>query len=125
MRGASGVRARPKCAAQRFRQGSVNPITEEKETQMSTNDTYLAVFLGSRNGSRMKAWMEMSESERKAKEQEGMAAWGGWMQKHQASIVSMGGPLGKTNKVTAKGVEDVSNDLGGYVVVRANSHEAA
>jgi hypothetical protein len=39
------------------------------------NDTYLAVFLGSKTSSRMEAWMALSEAERRAKEQEGMAAW--------------------------------------------------
>jgi hypothetical protein len=92
---------------------------------MSTNDTYLAVFLGNMNSPRMKAWMAMPEAERRAKEQEGMAAWGAWMQKHQALLVSSGGPLGKTKKVTANGIEDASNNLGGFVVVRAASHEAA
>src|SRR5579863_949480 len=92
---------------------------------MSTNDTYLAVFLGNRNGARMKAWMAMPEAERRAKEQEGMAAWGAWMEKHHAAIVTTGGPLGKTKKVTSHGIEDASNELGGFVIVRAASHEAA
>ena len=42
---------------------------------MTTNDTYLAVFLGSKTSPRMKAWMALPEAERRAKEQEGMAAW--------------------------------------------------
>ena len=37
----------------------------------------------------------------------------------------MGGPLGKTKKVSQRGVEDTSNDLGAFVVVRADSHAAA
>jgi hypothetical protein len=45
---------------------------------MTTNDTYLAVFLGSKTSSRMKAWMALPEAERHAKEQEGMAAWKAW-----------------------------------------------
>ena len=93
---------------------------------MTTNDTYLAVLLGSKTSPRMKAWMALPEGERRAKEQEGMAAWKAWMEKHHASLVqSVGGPLGKTKKVTARGIEDVSNELGGFLVVRADSHEAA
>ena len=91
---------------------------------MSTNE-FLAVFVGSPNSPRMKAWMAMPEAERKAKEQEGMAAWHGWMQKHQSVLVGNGGPLGKTKKVSAHGIEDISNQLSGFVVVRADSHEAA
>ncbi|MDB5474825.1 MAG: hypothetical protein JWP49_336 [Phenylobacterium sp.] len=55
----------------------------------------------------------------------GMAAWGKWMETHAASIVDTGGPLGKTKKVSAAGVSDVSNNLAGYVVLEADSHEAA
>jgi hypothetical protein len=92
---------------------------------MSTNDTFLAVFLGSKDSPRMKAWMALPEAQRRAKEQEGMSAWKGWMEKHHAAIVTGGGPLGKTKKVTPHGIEDVSNELSAFVVVRASSHEAA
>jgi len=37
---------------------------------------YLAVFTGNMNSPRFAAWMAMPEAERKAKEQEGIAAWG-------------------------------------------------
>ncbi len=86
---------------------------------------YLAVFVGSRDNPRMTAWMAMSDAERKAKEQEGMAAWGGWMAKHKDAIVGEGGPLGKTKRVSASGIADASNNMGAFVVVRADSHEAA
>ena len=92
---------------------------------MSTNDTFLAVFLGSKDSPRMKAWLALPEAERRAKEQEGMAGWKGWMEKHHAAIVSSGGPLGKTKRVSPHGIADVSNDLSAFVVVRAASHEAA
>ena len=56
---------------------------------------------------------------------EGMAAWGAWMHKHAASIVDAGGPLGVTKRVSAEGIVDTHNAVGGYVVVEAESHEAA
>jgi DNA/RNA endonuclease YhcR with UshA esterase domain len=37
----------------------------------------------------------------------------------------MGGPLGKTKRVDAAGVNDISNEMGGFTVVRAASHEDA
>jgi hypothetical protein len=92
---------------------------------MSTNDTYLAIFVGSKTSARMQAWNAMTESERAAKQKEGGAAWGAWMAKHGASVVAGGGPLGKTKRVSERGVEDTSNELGAFVVVRAPSHEAA
>lgn len=88
-------------------------------------NAYLAVFLGAKDSPRMAAWMAMPEAERKAKEQEGIAAWGAWMQKHHDVIAFAGGPLGKTKRVSSAGVADVSNQMGGFVVVRAESHEAA
>ena len=91
---------------------------------MST-DTYLAVFLGSKTSPKWAAWNALSESERKAKEQEGMAAWKGWVEKHQGAIQAMGGPLGKTKKVDGKGLADIANEMGAFTVVRAASHEAA
>ena len=90
-----------------------------------SNDTYLAVFLGSKTSPRMKAWMALPEGERKAKEKEGITAWKAWIEKHASATAAMGGPLGKTKKITPGGISDVSDDLSGYMVVRADSHEAA
>jgi len=91
---------------------------------MSSN-SYLAIFLGSKTSSRMQAWMALPEAQRRAKEQEGMAAWKSWMEKHHAAVVGGGGPLGKTKQITERGVDDVSNEMGAFMVVRAESHEAA
>lgn len=92
---------------------------------MSTNNTYLAVFLGSKTSPRRAAWDALPEVERRTKAREGIAAWKAWAEKHHATIVAMGGPLGKTKRVTQRGVNDTSNELGGFTVVRAESHEAA
>ncbi len=92
---------------------------------MSTNNTYLAVFCGSKTSPRRAAWDALPEAERRAKEREGMAAWKAWVERYQNVIVAMGGPLGKTKKVTQGGIEDSSNALGAFTVVRAESHEAA
>src|SRR6516162_7066579 len=101
------------------------PVKRKKGNCMSTNDTYLAVFLGSKTSPKMKTWNSLPEAERRAKEREGMAAWKAWVEKHQGAIVAMGGPLGKTKKITQRGIEDISNDMGAFTVVRAESNEAA
>jgi hypothetical protein len=88
-------------------------------------NTYLAIFLGDKDSPRMAAWMAMPDAERKAKEQEGIAAWKGWMEKHHGVVVGEGGPLGKTKRVSNDGVADVSNLMSGFVLVRAESHDAA
>jgi hypothetical protein len=54
----------------------------------------------------------------------GMDAWMAWSQKAAASIVDMGGPLGKSLRVTPAGASPVANDLGGYSVLQGESKEA-
>jgi hypothetical protein len=92
---------------------------------MSTDSSYLAVFLGSKTSARRLAWDALPEAERRAKEREGMLAWKAWAETHHAAIVAMGGPLGKTKKITLRGIAETSNDMGAFTVVRAASHEAA
>ncbi len=89
------------------------------------SDTYLAVFVGSKNSAKMAAWTALSETERKAKEKAGIAAWKAWVEKHQKALVETGGPLGKTKRVGPDGISDVSNEMGAFSVVRAESHQAA
>jgi hypothetical protein len=92
---------------------------------MSTNNTFLAVFLGSKASPKMAAWNALPEKEQQAKMAEGINAWKAWVNNHQSIIVGMGGPLGKTKKVNQSGINDVSNEMSGYTIVRADSHEAA
>jgi hypothetical protein len=55
----------------------------------------------------------------------GMAAWGAWMDDHAKDIVVTGGPLGKTKKTSRNGISDIRNAVSGFVVVQAESQEAA
>jgi hypothetical protein len=55
----------------------------------------------------------------------GMAAWAKWMSDHAKVLVDSGGPLGKTIKVSKRGTEKISNNLAGYVIVEAETQEAA
>ncbi|HVZ35585.1 MAG TPA: hypothetical protein VG963_24335 [Polyangiaceae bacterium] len=87
--------------------------------------TFLAVYTGN-PALRERFEREYSDpAKRKALEQRGIAAWGAWVQSNQASIEAMGGPLGKTKRVGPDGISDVRNNLAGYTLVRAESHEAA
>lgn len=92
---------------------------------MDTHNLFLAVYVGSKNNPRMKAWDAMPEAERNAKMQQGIAAWKAWVEKHKAAIVELGGPLGKTKAINDHGIADISNNMGAFTVVRAASHEAA
>lgn len=55
----------------------------------------------------------------------GMAAWGSWMNDHASQIIDSGGPLGKTKQTSASGVSDIKNTMTGYVIIEAESHDAA
>lgn len=92
---------------------------------MNTDNSYLAVFLFSRAGPCMNSWNALSDAERHEKVVEGIAAWKAWAVRHRAAIIGLGGPLGKTKRISAEGVEDASNEISAYTLVRASSHEAA
>ena len=92
---------------------------------MNPTGAYLAIFLGGMENAKMAAWKALPEGDRRKLEQEGMAAWHAWAERHKADIVTMGGPLGKTKKISTTGIEDISNSLGAFTVVRAASPEAA
>ena len=57
--------------------------------------------------------------------QKGMAAWQKWIADHSGAIVEMGGPLGKTKRVDASGIADISNNMSAFTIVEAESHEDA
>ena len=86
---------------------------------------FLAVYTGAISARERSGWDTISGEERKTREQEGLKAWIAWGEKHKAAIVENGGPLGKTKRTGLNGVTDIKNNLAGYVVVQADSHEAA
>ncbi|MGO9945851.1 MAG: hypothetical protein ACLPWG_03245 [Steroidobacteraceae bacterium] len=86
---------------------------------------FLAIYLGSPAAMEKSGWSTMDEAKRKKLEASGMKAWGDWMSTHQAAIVEQGGPLGKTKRAAAQGIADTKNSMVGYVLVQAESHEAA
>jgi hypothetical protein len=92
---------------------------------MNTTNTFLAVFLGSKNSPKRAAWDALPDADRQAKTQTAIAAWHAWVEKHKDVIVAMGGPLGKTKGVSTNGIADITNEMGAFTVVRADSHEAA
>jgi hypothetical protein len=86
---------------------------------------FLAIFLGSPAAMEKSGWSTMDEAKRKQLEASGIKAWGDWMTKHQAVITETGGPLGKTKRAAAQGVSDTKNNMSGYVIIQAESHDAA
>lgn len=68
---------------------------------------------------------EWSKQSASGEQSEDMDAWNQWAEKHKDAIVDMGAPLGKNKRVTSAKTEDVSNEMCGYTVVQADSHEDA
>jgi len=66
-----------------------------------------------------------SPEERKKQSDQMMKDWGTWMEKLGAKLTDKGMPLGKTKRITKGKVADVKNDLNYYVIVEAESHDAA
>jgi hypothetical protein len=87
--------------------------------------TFLAIYMGSEKARKQSQWEQMDQEQRTKREQAGIQAWGDWMSTHQAAIVVAGAPLGKTQCISRDGISDMTNSMTGYVVVRAESHEAA
>jgi hypothetical protein len=86
---------------------------------------YLAIYTGTPEAHDKSGWNKLSDAQRKEREAEGIKAWMAWGQKHAASIVEHGAPLGKTKRTGPEGITDIKNAMAGYVIVRAESHEAA
>lgn len=70
----------------------------------------------------MRKMMETSSKEQRDAD---MKEWGAWMQSNADKFADGGAPLGKNWQVTASGASQVSNDIGGYAIVQAESAEEA
>ncbi len=81
---------------------------------------YIALYLAP--VSAMEQMMKNSSPEDRKK---GMEAWMGWAKGLGSSMVELGTPLGHNKKVTPEGVSDTKNDVCGYSIVEAESHDAA
>lgn len=86
---------------------------------------FLAVFLGTPEAAESSGWNALSEAIRQERTQAGIQAWHAWMNANASHIVEHGGPIGKTKRVSSSGVADAKNAICGYVVVAAQTHEAA
>ena len=86
---------------------------------------FLAIYTGSVDSAKRAQWDRLDEQERQRRQAAGMQAWIAWGAAHQGAVVDGGGPLGKTKRVSAQGVADIRNQMAAYVIVRAESQQAA
>jgi hypothetical protein len=86
---------------------------------------FLAIYIGTEAALERSGWKKLDEEKRKARDAEGLKAWMEWGTAHSAAIVDQGSPLGKTKRASPSGISDIKNNMTGYVIVEAESHEAA
>jgi hypothetical protein len=67
------------------------------------------------------AFNEVSEEEK----EKDMDSWMKWMEAHKEDFVDAGNPVGLNKRVTMAGAAEERNEVGGYSIVKAESHEAA
>lgn len=82
---------------------------------------FLAVFTV--DADRMAAFQQQPDAQQRS--QEGLRAWHAWMEAHRDAIVQAGGPLSRTLEVSAQGIVETCNPMGGYLVLQAASQQAA
>lgn len=67
----------------------------------------------------------MPKAEQDAVDAAGLPQWMAWEAANASSFADKGGMVGKTKRVTKDGIADAQNDICGYVVVEAESIDAA
>jgi hypothetical protein len=86
---------------------------------------FLAIYIGTEASLKKAQWDKLDEATRKARQASGVKAWMDWGVENSAAIVDRGSPLGKTKQASPEGVTDIKNVMAAYVIVRAESHDAA
>jgi hypothetical protein len=86
---------------------------------------FLAIYIGTETALGRAKWNELDAEKRKALDAAGLEAWMKWGTANSAAIVDQGSPLGKTKRASPQGITDIKNSMTGYVIVQAESHEAA
>ena len=86
---------------------------------------FLAIFIGTEASFEKSGWNALDAERRRERETNGLNAWTEWGIRHAAAIVDQGAPLGKTKRVSPEGIAGIKNVMAGYVIVQAESHDAA
>jgi hypothetical protein len=84
---------------------------------------FLAVYTMKREN--VVRFRQLPQAEQAAVDAAGVPQWVAWEARHAAAILDRGGMVGKTRRVTKDGVAEATNDICGYLVVEAESLDAA
>lgn len=109
----------------RLRSTRARPRAADVSVRSETMKKFLAIYIGTAAALEKSRWNELDEESRKALRASGVNAWEEWAMANSAAIVDQGSPLGKTKRASSQGITDIRNDMTGYVIIQAESHEAA
>jgi hypothetical protein len=71
------------------------------------------------------SFRSLPKAEQDAVDTVGIAQWAAWEERHAAAILDRGGMVGKTTRITRDGVAEAVNPFCGYLVVQAETADAA
>ena len=71
------------------------------------------------------SFRSLPKAEQDAIDTVGIAQWAAWEERHAAVILDRGGMVGKTTRITKDGVAEAVNPFCGYLVVQAETADAA
>ncbi|PYB73365.1 hypothetical protein [Rhizobium wuzhouense] len=84
---------------------------------------YLAVYtMKHEDFARFRA---LSKAEQDAIDAEGVPKWMEWEERNATAILNRGGMVGKTTRITRDGITPATNAICGYLIVEAETAEAA
>jgi hypothetical protein len=84
---------------------------------------FLAVY--TMNPENLARFRRLTKAEQDAIDADGIPKWLAWETRNAGAIVHRGGMVGKTIRVTAEGIAPATNAVCGYLIVEAESAEAA
>jgi hypothetical protein len=68
---------------------------------------------------------QLSKAEQDAVDAEGVPRWMEWEERNARHILNRGGMVGKTVRITREGISAASNPICGYLIVEAETADAA
>jgi hypothetical protein len=71
------------------------------------------------------SFRRLPKAEQDAIDATGVGKWAAWEERNAAAILDRGGMVGKTTRITRDGVVDAVNPFCGYLVVEADTADAA
>ena len=87
--------------------------------------TFMAIYIGSATSAEKARFDANDSAAQQQRMKAGMEAWRNWVTEQGDAIIDQGTPLGKTLRISPNGIAPTQNALTAYVIVKAETHEAA